>query len=154
MMKQFPYAAYFHAIQKKYDYPEAGFFIDNTMAEITKATHDTPIAKLTAIFHNKVLLTLLDIQPEDLDIGKILKHLHTISPYRENMVGIDETSSTYDPDSDMRITPILDKLLLQRSSIQAGKPYTLEQILETYLVTLDEKKAPGINKKMKPGFHV
>lgn len=50
----------------------------------------------------------------------------------------------------MRISPILEKLLTQQSSIDAGLPYTYDQIIDTYIVTLDEAKDPNINKKMKP----
>lgn len=161
MMKQFPYVAYFHALEKKAieeqtAYPELYGFIDNTMAEIVRTTHDTPIAKLTSVFHNKMLIELLDTQPSDLDLWKTLLFYKKIAPYRETMMGIDEYEKTseYDPDSHMRITPIFKKLLTQRESIQAGKPYTLDQMIQTYLVQLDEKKIPGINQTMKPGFHV
>lgn len=93
-MKQFPYAAYLSAWIKQAWDKDIGCDItdhilqnpDNTIATITASTHNTPIAKLTSLFHNKVLLYLLDTQPEDLDMKKCLSHLLTIAPIWENMV--------------------------------------------------------------------
>jgi hypothetical protein len=51
----------------------------------------------------------------------------------------------------MRISPILQKLITQQNRIDKGDPYSLDEILETYIVSLSD---PEENKKMKPGFHV
>ncbi len=53
-------------------------------------------------------------------------------------------------DADMRISPIIEKLLIQKESIDTGTPYTYDQIIDTYIVTLNEAKDSNINKKMKP----
>lgn len=159
LMKQFPYAAYFSALkkeaEKKWINPdELGWSIDNTIWEITATTHDTKIAHLVSVLHNKTLMYLLDSTPENFDARRLLEHLYSIAPIWERMLWINENDPSYDLDADMRISPILEKLLTQQSSIDAGLPYTYDQIIDTYIVRLDEAKDPNINKKMKPWFHV
>ncbi len=163
MMKQFPYAAYLSEWAKKaYD---AGVDIahvaanpDDEILRITQTTHDTPIAKLTSLFHQKMLISLLNSQPEDFDIEKKLQRFIRIAPFRENQLCIhkhsEEESTPSNPDHTIRITPIFQKLLKQYKSIQAWKPYSYQQILDEYIVHLDESTDPLINKKMKPWFHV
>ena len=162
LMKQFPYAAYLSAWIKQAWNKDVDFDItdhilqttDNTIASITASTHNTPIAKLTSLFHNKVLLYLLDTQPENLDMKTCLSNLLSIASHWESMVWITEETIKENPDSYMRITPILEKLLVQQDAINQGKPYSYQQIIDTYLVKLDETENPNINQTMKPWFHV
>jgi len=63
-----------------------------------------------------------------------------------------DTSKTMNnPDCAMRITPILKKLLTQQERIDAGNPYSLDEIIETYTIQLADTKN---NATLKPGFHV
>lgn len=141
MMKQFPYAAYF-----KWNADDDNQ-IDNDMEAIAEVTHDSAIAKLTAIVHNKALIYLLDHTPQNFNPKLFLHYLYNIAALFEERYTFDESN-----DLDMRITPIIKKLMAQQQSIEAGKPYTLQQIADEYYTKIQD---PALaDKPMKWGFHV
>ena len=147
MMKQFPYSVWFSRID-----PQAGtqYDVDTEMEKIISVTHDTPVAKITWMLHNKTLIYLLLTDPEQLDTKRLLSNLLTFSHHYEDRL-IDENDPLYTPDTHMYISPFIKKLIAQQKSIEAWHPYSLQQILDTYIIQLAD---PIENKKMKPWFHV
>jgi hypothetical protein len=85
MMKQFPYAASLHHMIGTSDYEVPMDYADNTIAHITRITHDSPISQLTAVMHNKTLMYLLATTPETLDMKLHLEHLAYIAPIHERL---------------------------------------------------------------------
>lgn len=120
------------------------------MEKIISVTHDTPVAKITWMLHNKTLMYLLWTQPENLNMNQMLLNLLELSTHYENRL-IDVRDPLYKPDTHMCISPIIQKLITQQASIEAWNSYSLQQILDTYIIQLSD---PVENKKMKPWFHV
>ncbi len=151
-MKQFPYAAYFFALKHQSDL-ESVFSLqeyDDAIREITLVTHKSAIAQLVSILHNKTLIYLLWEQPTTLDMRWCLQKLLLLAPIYEEKI-ISPNIEEYNPDADMKITPILQKLLIQLDEIEVGRPYSYDKILDTYLVQYAD---PQRNKGMMPGYHV
>lgn len=140
LMKQFPYAldAYLH--------PHAPEVMDRKIDTIAQCTHLTPVARLTAIIHNRMLKHLLDQDPaQPLNRDAILPHMYVIAQaYEKNKLYLEWAR---DADSSYPVTKIIGQLHEQYISLKANKPYSLQQILDTYTVK-------GENKKAKYGFHV
>lgn len=140
MMKQFPYAAYFAAA----NIPVAEQ--DIIMESIISVTHNSPVAKYVSLIHNRMLWTLLNSQPENFDMWKTLDELYHMALIYESRIPNNEQNAN----ANFLVTWILTKLQKQRASIQAWKPYSYKEILDTYLVTMTWPEAVG----MKSWFHV
>jgi ADP-ribosylglycohydrolase len=140
MMKQFPYAldAYLH--------PHAPEVMDRKIDAIAQCTHLTPVARLTAIIHNRMLKHLLDQDPaQPLNRDAILPHMYVIAQaYEKNKLYLEWLR---DADSSYPVSKIIEQLHEQYIALQANRPYSLEQILDTYTLQ-------GENKDAKYGFHV
>ena len=113
--------------------------MDDTIESIVDVTHATPIAKLTAMIHNKALVHLLETDPEHFDKKDFLQGLLHHARILEERFTL-----TDDSDEHMAITPILHKLIVQEESISHGKPYTPQKILDEYRITLSN---PELKKK-------
>ncbi len=140
MMKQFPYAldAYLH--------PHAPEVMDKKIDTIAQCTHLTPVARLTAILHNRILLHLLR-QPSDQPLNRdaILPHMYLIAQaYEKNRLYLEWLR---DADSSYPVSEIIKKFHDQYIALKANKPYSLQKILDTYTLQ-------GENKDAKYGFHV
>lgn len=140
LMKQFPYAL------DAYLNPHAPEVMDKKIDTIAQCTHLTPVARLTAVLHNRMLLHLLH-QPSDqpLNRDKLLPHLYILAQAYEKNSMYQEWSR--DADSSYPVSEIIKKLHDQYIALKADQPYSLQQILDTYTVK-------GENKKAKYGFHV
>lgn len=149
MMKWFPYAVYFHAMGNKI----TDEYVDNMVVDITKVTHNSLISKLTALVHNKFMMILLKSDIDNLDLWKELQNIYEYAIWCEDRLSHNINKKDGD-DSNMKISPIIQKLIKQYESIKNGNIYTYEKILKEYIVELDDKLAPGINKTHKPWFHV
>lgn len=140
MMKQFPYAldAYLH--------PHAPEVMDKKIDAIAQCTHLTPVARLTAVLHNRFLLHLLKQDSQQpLNRDAILPHMYVIAQaYEKNKLYLEWLR---DADSSYPVSEIINKLHDQYISLKADKPYSLQQILDTYT-------HQGENKDAKYGFHV
>lgn len=147
MMKMLPYSVWFSRIPVQEFMP---FDVDTEMEKIISVTHDTPVAKITWLLHNKTLMYLLNSDPETFDPHAMLSYLLRISHHYEDRF-IDESDALYTADTHMYISPIVKKLIAQQKAIQAWNPYSLQQILDTFIITLED---PIMNAKMKPWFHV
>jgi hypothetical protein len=61
-----------------------------------------------------------------------LEQLLQLAPHYEKQIL--HEGDDYNPDADMKITPILEKLLIQLDEVEAGRQYSYEKILDTYLI--------------------
>ena len=149
MMKRFPYAAYMFAMWDKID----DKYIYDTVVNITKTTHNTLIWKLTSLMHNKFLMILLASDLEGFDMWLALDKLHKYAKECEEKLG---TNMDYNDskDSNIYISPIIQKLIKQYDDLKKWDIYSYDKILEEYLIKLDDSQKPNINKTRKPGFHV
>lgn len=140
MMKQFPYALYFHL------YPASWRQTDKKIDDIARCTHLTPVARLTAIIHNRMLLHLLaHNSTEEIHRFGLLDALNAIATEHEQSLLYTEGDRT--EDETISVAGIIKKLQDQYDAIQSNKPYSLEKIIETYTVKWN-------NSKAKYGFHV
>ncbi len=140
LMKQFPYALYFRL------FPTSTTSMDKQIETIAQCTHVTPVAKLTAIVHNRMLYNLLHRPAsKQLDWELFLDCFQTLSSTYEASAGY--TEGLRNPDETISVAEIIGKLKTQYESIQQWNPYSLEQIIATY-------KVKGDNPDAKYGFHV
>ena len=140
MMKQFPYAAYLVAAKTPLDEQ------DTIVESITAVTHNAPVTKYVCLVHNRMLWTLLTSDPETFDMWKTLDELYRMALIYESRIPNNEQNAN----ANFLVTPILTKLQKQRISVQEWKPYTYQEILDTYLVVMTWPEAVG----MKAWFHV
>lgn len=140
MMKQFPYAAYFVATKMSWDEQ------DELMEAITSVTHNSPITKYVCLVHNRMLTTLFTSQPDTFDMWKTLEELYTMAKIYESRIAQNEIN----PNANFLVTPILIKLQEQWKSLQAWTPYSYQDIIDTYLITMIWPDG----RWMKPWFHV
>jgi len=142
MMKQLPYALYYSF--KPHQGGERK--MDHELASIAFCTHVTPVALLTAIIHNRMLLKLLNQDSDEkINFKQLFEELLSLAEYYEASDIYDLEDRT--KDESVPISEILLKLLFQLDEIQKRRPYSLKKIIETY-------KAQGDNKGAKYGFHV
>ncbi len=106
---------------------------DKKIDDIAKCTHVTPVARLTAIIHNRMLLHLLAHQSsEEINRSGLLDALYAIATeYEQSLLYTEEDRTT---DETISVAGIIKKLQDQHDALQKGKPYSLEKIIDTYTV--------------------
>ena len=124
MMKQLPYAFQFVATHTP---PEE---MDEMIIAIARCTHTTPIAVLTAVLHNRLLVHLLkqDSQtPIDRDV--LLSDYLTLAEQYEQQLWY-----KVENEDNRFVSDIIKELIKQRAFVKNGHEYDLETILNTYTV--------------------
>ena len=107
MMKQFPYAAYLK------QHADSDIGIDDIIEHIADVTHTSTIAKLTAMVHNKALIHLLEQDADMFEPKKLLHYLYNLAALLEEKYDFTEETN-----SNMRISPIIAKLMKQQTAIE------------------------------------
>lgn len=125
MMKQLPYAFQFVATHTP---PEE---MDEMIIAIARCTHTTPIAVLTAVLHNRLLVHLLKQDPQTpIDRDVLLSdYLALAEQYeQQHWYKVENEDNRF-------VSDIIKKLIKQRELIKIGHHYDHEMILDTYTVT-------------------
>lgn len=124
LMKQLPYA--FHFVTAHTQPAE----MDETIMRITQGTHKTPIAILTAILHNRLLVHLFKQDPNTpIDRDALLSEYLILAQKYEA-----QSRYTTEEKDNRYVSTIIKELITQRKYIKIGRTYDHEMILDTYTV--------------------
>lgn len=124
MMKQLPYAFQFVATHTP---PEE---MDEMIIAIARCTHTTPIAVLTAVLHNRLLVHLLKQDPQTpIDRDVLLSDYLTLAEQYEQQLWY-----KVENEDNRFVSDIIKELIKQRAFVKNGHEYDLETILNTYTV--------------------
>lgn len=131
MMKQIPYA--FHFVTAKTHPVE----MDEMMFHIARCTHNTPIAMLTAIIHNRLLVHLFKQDANTpIDRDALLSEYLTLAKQYEAQprYHAGEQENRF-------VSETIKKLIEQREQVKLNRFYAHETILDTYTVNVANKNA-------------
>ncbi len=140
MMKQFPYALYYHL------HPDNLDSIDLHIDQITSSTHTSLIARTAVIVHNRMLMKLLALWPDEkINRNNMIEELRHVA--RDVQCGFDEAGLKQNADEWYALTNVLSLLRYNAHDVENWSRFTLQQIVERY-------KIKGKDKKAKYWFHV
>lgn len=129
MMKQLPYA--FHFVTEDTS-PET---MDETIMSIARCTHTTPIAVLTAIIHNRLLVHLLKQDPQTpIDRDGLLSEYLTLAEQYEQ-----QPWYQLEGEDNRYVSDILHKIQTQWELQKDGRFYSYRKILDTYTIKIAAK---------------